>query len=115
MATGRVYLSGGPCDGKTKPSTDIKGSLVAYVACGGGYYTVSPTGKRHKGDLIFNYAGTTNPDAPTGPGVNAPQALKGWKAIRKGWNTTLPHSISYMQRNNKAALRSLSRARKVRL
>lgn len=115
MPASRIYLSGGPCDGRTVPATQIQGSLVAYIACGGGYYVLNGDKRRPNGDLIFGYAGKTKPGPPQTGTLKAPQALKGWKALRKGYNRELPAAISYMERGNSAALRALARARKVRL
>lgn len=111
----QIYLTGGPCNGRTVSSDRIEGDLVAYIPCGGGYYVVDGTKRRPNGDLIFRYWGTTKPGPPAGPGLNAVQALSGWKALRKSINRGMPDAIRYSQRGTRAALRSLTRARKVKL
>jgi hypothetical protein len=115
VAASRIYLQGGPCNGRTVSADRIVGGLVAYIKCDGGYYVVDPGKHRPNGNLIFKYSGTSAPKPPSGPNPNAPQALKGWKAIRKAVNRGMPSALTYSQRHTSAALRTLHRARKVRL
>lgn len=58
------------------------------------------------------YANETSNVSPT---LSAPHALGGWKALRKSINRGMPDALNYSQRLNKQSLRSLARARKVRL
>lgn len=115
MAVSSIYLQGGPCDGRTVSANRIVGGVVAYIACGGGFYVLDDGKHRPNGDVIFKYSGKTQPGPPPGPGLDATQALKGWKALRKSVNKGMPQALNYAQRGNHAALRSLSRARKVKL
>jgi hypothetical protein len=118
VATSRVYLKGGPCDGKTVSANQIVGGLVAYIACGGGYYELDSGQTRPNGDPIFAYSGKTKPQPPSGGGpqnINAPKALHGWKSLRKSVNKSWPKALNYMEHGNNAALRSLGRSPKVKL
>jgi hypothetical protein len=96
-------------------ANEIKGGLVAYIACGGGYYTANTAGKKHKGDPIFDYAGKDKPVPPSLGTVKAPQALRGWHDLRKSVNKKMPAATSYSHRLGRASLRALSRAHKVKL
>lgn len=111
MATGVAYLEGGPCAGTTHkltPAEADEGQLV----CKGGLYTNPEQGQLHNGDVVFEYAG----DAPGTPAsVNAPRAHKGWHELRRSMNTNWPHALRDSEKLTRAALRSLHRARKVRL
>ncbi len=46
--------------------------------------------------------------------LKAPQALAGWKALRKSVNRGMPNALAHSHRVNKGTLRTLHRARKVR-
>jgi hypothetical protein len=50
-----------------------------------------------------------------GVGVGAPKAHKGWAAIGRSVNKTMPDAIDSSRRTTSAALRTLAKARKVRL
>lgn len=50
-----------------------------------------------------------------GGGPNAPRAHKGWRSMRQSFNHKMPASLHASQRSGRAALRTLQRARKVRL
>jgi hypothetical protein len=115
VAPSKIYLHGGPCDGKTVSADDIQGGLVAFIACGGGYYTVNPAAKLHNGELVFDYAGKKKPGPPGDGSLNAAKAHGGWKSIRKSVNHHMPAALSKSQRTTQAALRTLNRAHKVRL
>lgn len=54
-------------------------------------------------------------DLESGPpaSLKAPQALSGWKALRKSVNRDMPAALRQSQKARQAALRSLSHARKV--
>lgn len=109
-----IYLSGGPCDGKTVSANEIKGGLVGYIACGGGYYTADPAGNLHNGNVVFDYAGKTKPQPPTVGVVKAPKAHGGWADLQRSFNRHWHPALDSADRLNRAALRSLGRAHKVK-
>lgn len=111
MATGDVYFKGGPCDGTTRQLTLAEADAM-QATCKGGLYTNPGTGARHNGAIIFDYAGKA-PQPSTG--IKAPQAHSGWASIQKSVNKRMPNSLRSADRSLEAALRSLNRARKVRL
>jgi hypothetical protein len=116
VADSRIYLSGGPCNGRTVPASEIQGGLVAYIACGGGYYELKGSRRRPNGDLIFSYAGTTAPGPPTGSASGAgvaPQAHQGWGGLRRSINRDLPTALRVKARYQQAALRELAHRRRV--
>ena len=112
MAT--AYLQGGPCAGRTVTITPDEADSQT-ILCGGHTYHHTPGDNRKNGDLIFADQGVTSGGGSGSQTVNAPRALKGWKAVRKAWNRKLPATINYATHGNDAALRSLHKARKVRL
>lgn len=112
MAT--AYLQGGPCAGRTQTITAGEADSQT-ILCGGHTYHHTPGQNRPNGDLIFADTGAATGGAGTSQTLKAPAALKGWKAVRKAWNKKLPATIQYATHGNNAALRSLHRARKVRL
>lgn len=63
-----------------------------------------------------NFANVYLADAQSGPPgtIKAPHALSGWKALRKSVNQGMPRALNQSQKARHAALRSLSRAHKVR-
>jgi hypothetical protein len=117
VADSRIYLSGGPCDGRTVSASQIQGGLVGYIACGGGYYVLDGGRTRPNGDTIFKYSGTTQPGppggSPSGPGV-APQAHQGWGGLRRSVNRELPTALRTISRYQQAALRELAHRRRVK-
>lgn len=115
MAVGNVYLKGGPCDGRTVSANQIVGGLVAYIKCGGGYYILDDGVTRPNGDIVFKYSGASPPQPPGGDGVKAPRAHQGWHDLRHSLNTKWPHALRDSERLTRAALRSIGRARRVRL
>lgn len=104
-----AYLEGGPCDGTTQrlPITNLNSYTIT---CKGGLYKQPNPPRNHGRDIVFAYAGK----AASGS-VKAPQALGGWKALRKSINRGMPEALSYSQHVTTAALRTLSKSRKVRL
>jgi hypothetical protein len=109
-----AYLTGGPCAGKTQKISAAE-SDSGTIICKGGLYQNADT-VRGNGDIVFKYAGA----ASTGGGgtsqtIKAPQALRGWKALRKSLNKGYPTTLAFMQHGNQDALRSLHQTRKVRL
>lgn len=107
----QAYLKGGPCDGKTVDLTPAEADS-ASIYCQDAWYRNPGTGKRHDGALIFDFAGK----APTTGGpIKAAKAHHGWGDVRKSVNKHMPHALSRSQRNSRAALRTLHRARRVRI
>lgn len=109
-----VYLSGGPCNGRTVSADRIVGGLVAYIACGGGYYTLDSSGKLHSGDVVFDYAGKSKPGPPAVGAIKAPKAHGGWADLQRSFNKHWHPALDSADRLNRAALRSLGRAHKVK-
>jgi hypothetical protein len=107
----QAYLKGGPCDGKTVDLTPAEADS-ASIYCKGAWYRNPGTGKRHNGALIFYFAGKA--PTPGGP-IKAAKAHHGWADVRKSVNRHMPHALSASQRNTRAALRTLHRARRVRI
>lgn len=107
----KAYLQGGPCDGKTVELSIAEVDSMSVI-CKGAWYRNPGTGKRHDGALIFKFAG--KPPGPGGP-IKAPKAHGGWGSIRKSVNRHMPGSLRRSQRKTRAALRTLHRARRVRL
>jgi hypothetical protein len=114
VAASKVYLQGGPCNGRLVSANAIVGGLVAYIKCGGGYYTVDPQGRRHNGHLIFDYAGKEKPGPPGGVLGSDSAALRGWGDLRRQVNTGLPSALNRADRLSQDALRRLRRRRRVR-
>jgi len=110
----QVYLSGGPCSGKTVSADEIQGGLVAYIACGGGFYTADASGQRHNGHIVFDYAGKTKPGPPTPGAIRAPRAHSGWADLQRSFNHHWHPALRNSERFTRAALRSLSKAHKVK-
>jgi hypothetical protein len=114
VAVSKVYLQGGPCDGKSVSADEIVGGAVGYIACGGGYYTVDTAGRRHNGEVVFDYAGKKKPGPPDGSGVKAARAHGGWADMQRSVNHHLPKSLRNSELLTRAALRSLHRAHRVK-
>lgn len=114
MATTRIYLQGGPCNGRTVSANQIVGGLVAYIKCGGGYYEDKGAGKRRNGNPIWSYAGTTAPAPPGGGGPNEPHVHKGWADLRRSINHRMPIALTKARSLTRQALRATSHGGKVR-
>lgn len=114
MATSSIYLSGGPCNGRTVPASEIQGGLVAYIACGGGYYVNPGTGRRRRGDLIFTWAGTTKPGPPSGGEPTAAHSVKAWGDLRTQVNEKLPAMLHHVEQLRRGSLSRLARRHRVR-
>lgn len=115
MAASRIYLKGGPCDGKTVSADEIVGGLVAYIKCGGGYYIVDD-GATHAGaDGVFKYAGKRQPGPPAGSDRIPPHLHHGWNQLRRSFNVHMVRDLDEATRITRKSLRSLSRARRVRI
>jgi len=113
MATSRIYLQGGPCNGRTVSANEIVGGLVAYIKCQDGYYT-DANRKRPNGNEIFSYYGKTKPGGAGDIGGYDSHALKGWSDVRKQINTGLPNALHRTDKLSRAALSQLRRHHKVR-
>lgn len=111
MATQTYYLKGGPCGGKTGTLTPNQ-PAPAEIDCGGGKYTESSPAQRRNGALVYDFAGMLS---PSGGGGQAPHTHSGWARLQHSVNVNMPHNLNRSQRNNRAALRALAKARKVRL
>lgn len=111
MALGVVYLKDGPCDGRTHTLTNAE-AKANQVVCKGWLYQFSPAAGLHDGDEIFI---ATGPYVAPGKIGKAAHAHGGWNDLRRAFNHTMPASLRSVKRANRAALRSVARARKVRL
>ncbi len=115
MADSTAYLEGGPCNGKTRTITPAEAD-AGQIYCKGALYQNPEKGLHHGPSIVFKYAGAApSSGTGTGPNINAPQALGGWKALRKSVNKGMPGALDYSQHVTARTLRTLSRARKVRL
>lgn len=114
MATSRVYLQGGPCNGRTVSADQIQGGLVGYILCRGHYYLDSGRTRRN-GNAIFIDSGTTAPQPPGSTNLNAPRAHSGWRDLRRSVNRTMPHALNRASALTRSALRATSHGRKVKL
>lgn len=112
MATFNVILSGGPCDGTEKVLTQ-KQFDTGKTRCQGVTYTKDHPLATRPPTWVFVAPASSGGGGPQTP--NAPHALGGWKAIRHAINKALPEALNASQKSRRAALRSLSKARKVRL
>lgn len=109
MADYQVLLVGGPCDKRIKKLTPDE-FASGETTCSGAVYVYDGV-TRPTGSLPhFTY----RPGAPP-PGVKAPRAHKGWNSLRDTFNTTMPKSLRASQHSTSAALRTLQKARKVKL
>ena len=109
----KVYLQGGPCNGRSVPDTEIQGGLVGYVVCQGADY-INSGKRRPNGELIFTYSASGVPQPPSTSGPTAPHALKGWNDLRKTVNRGLPTMLRTVGKLNAETSRSLGRRRRVR-
>ena len=108
-----VYLKGGPCDGKSVPSSEIQGGLVAYVVCKGADY-INSGRRRPNGELIFTYSASGVPQPPESGDVHAPHALSAWADLRRTVNHGLPTMLRQVSGLNRATSNALARRRRVR-
>lgn len=108
-----IYLNGGPCDGTTKNLTQ-KQYDSKVTTCKNTVYKYDPAAGQGFELPVFSSSDTYG--APSGSGgiLRGPHALSGWKALRRSVNKGMPEALNASQRSRRAALRSLSRARKVR-
>jgi hypothetical protein len=109
--TGYAYLEGGPCD-KTRVKLNTAEEDSGTVDCKGGVYHFGSYGQRPNGDIIAKYAGKIT---TTTTNVKAARAHKGWSDLRRSMNSTQPTELSSARRCLGAGLRTVARARKVKL
>lgn len=109
----KVYLQGGPCNGRSVPDTEIQGGLVGYVVCQGADY-INSGHRRPNGELIFTYSASGVPQPPSGGDIHIPHALSGWNDLRKQVNTGFPTMLRKTHRLNLETSRQLARRRRVR-
>lgn len=107
-----VYLEGGPCNGRSVPSSEIQGGLVAYVVCKGADY-INSGKRRHNGELIFTYSASGVPQPPSSGGVRAPHALSAWADLQRTINKGLPAMLRQTGGLNRATRNALARRRRV--
>lgn len=115
MATSRIYLKGGPCNGRTVSADRIVViGAVGYIKCGGGYYADEGAGTRPNGSHIWSYVGTSPLQGPGSGGVNEPHVHSGWRDLRRSVNKTMPHGINRVLALSRQSLRATSHGGKVR-
>ncbi len=113
MANVVVYLEGGPCARKLhtlKPGETDSGA----TQCKGGIYLVSKPARHRRGHLVFVFS-KEQTDASKPPKLKAAQLHKGYADIQHSVNRNLPHALRRSHHSLAAGLRSVHRARKVRL
>ena len=111
MPTQTYYLKGGPAGGQTGTLPPNQ-PAPAEIDRDGAKYTESSPIQRHNGALVYDYAGML---PVSGGGGGTPHAHHGWAQIQRSVNHNLPHALNTSQRNTQAALRTLAKARRVRL
>lgn len=105
------YLKGGPCAGKTGELTPAE-EQSQQITCGGHIYKEDAADNSQRPAIVFKDTGAV-PAPPKGGGT--PHTHKGWSDVQHSVNVNLRHALNTSQRNTSAALRSLSRSRKVKL
>ena len=114
MATFRIRLRGGPCNGQAKTISQAEWD-AGETTCQGAVYiwngVTPPAGQR----FVFTYRpGAPPPGSGGGAGTaTAPQAHTGWNDLRRTFNHDLPAALRTIRRNQDAALRELGRKRRV--
>lgn len=106
----QYVLSGGPCDGNTgqlTPAIEQSGQLT----CSGHIYKITSPVQNQGGREVFKDAGPVPAPKPTG---GAPRTHSGWQDLRNSVNHNFPAALRASEKSTAAALRSLSRGRKVR-
>ena len=111
MATVKVYLDGGPCDGTTKTLT-AKQFATYTTTCKGERYTFDAGQTETQGKWVFVAA--SGPAGGGSPSVKAPHAQKGWQDMQHSLSKNLPAALNQSRRFHAATLRTLGRTRKVR-
>ncbi len=105
-----VRLVGGPCGGTTKTIPQAEWDS-GETSCKGATYVfdgiIRPSGQ------LPHF--TFRAGAPPPPSSSDAQGLKGWKDLRRTINRTMLHTLNETARLQHAALRAISRGRKVRL
>ena len=113
MAETTAYLEGGPCDGKTQVVA-VTGKAPLFVTCSDGFYNITKPHRYHNGDLVYTYAGIAPVPPPAGS-VKAARLHKGYADLQHSVNVNMPTALTSAHRNLAAGLRSVHRARKVRI
>lgn len=109
MAVAACRFKKGPCDGKYGV-VDVTNGPPKTTTCGGHTYKLTNA----KSDpLVYTDAGKTPSPGGPGPTGIAPETLKGWDALRKSVNTTMPNALREARQMRQQALRDLARVRKV--
>jgi hypothetical protein len=115
MATHPVLLVGGPCDGQTKTLNDTEWN-AGETTCQGAVYVFDGVNRQPQHLDHFTYRpGAPKPPPPEGGGLSAPRAHHGWSDLQRTMNRKWPKALNASERLTRAALRSVSKARKVRL
>ena len=113
MATRHAYLEGGPCDGETRKITPAIGDTGVIICKNHKYQTAYPS-RHHGGSIVFIDLGAVPVTPPPSIGKNA-KLHKGFADLQHSVNRNLPKSLKAAERSVSAGLRSIARARKVRL
>ncbi len=113
MANVVVYLEGGPCAKKLhtlKPGETDSGA----TQCKGGVYLVSNPARHRRGHLVFVFS-QKQTDADNPPKLSAAKLHKGYADVQHSVNHNMPAALKRSHRSLSAGLRSVHRARKVKL
>jgi len=114
VATHRVYLKNGPCDGTVKSISDAEWN-AGSTQCKGETYNFDGSHHTVAGVSLAEFAFEPGHAPAPGGGSTAPHAHHGWSDLRHSINRNMPGALSRSQRNTRAALTELGQARKVRL
>jgi hypothetical protein len=105
----QYVLKGGPCAGNTgtlTPADDQTGEIV----CKNHVYKRGNPAVVQGGREVFTDSGVVPPPKKSD---NAPKTHKGWNDLRHSLNHNMPAALRSADRSTGAALRNLSRGRKV--
>ena len=113
MATHRVLLVGGPCDGQTKTISDSDWNN-GETTCKGAVYVFDGVNRLpHHLDHFTYRPGAPQP--PPGPGeVRAPHALNAWADLRGVMNRELPTTLRQVGGLNRATRNLLAKKHRVK-
>lgn len=112
MALEIVQLDGGPSDGETI-GYNVPPPLPAKIDYSGSVYdNAHKTAQDSAGDTVhvFSYNAVAS-----GEGLSSPRTHHGWHDVRRSLNHNWPAALNDSERQIRAALRSLGRARNVKL
>lgn len=114
MADTTVYLNGGPCNGTNKNLTQAQ--FNSHVTtCRSTVYKYDKALTEQSELPVFSSSDSYGKAANTSYALTAPHAHKGWTSLMHSLNDHWRPALNESERNVNAALRSLSRGRKVRL